>query len=180
MPLVMGVLSNKTRAETGLDQEGFEQLFDAYCDELRHYVYYKSGDMEVAEDIVQDTFLKVWEMRSSVRTETARALLYTIATNQFANKYKRQKLRFKFEQTIVEDRTFETPEFELEVKEFDRKLQQVLSGLNEKSRIVFLMNRIDQMTYNEIAKNLDISVKAVEKRMKKALEYLHSEIEQKF
>jgi RNA polymerase sigma-70 factor (ECF subfamily) len=42
------------------------------------------------------------------------------------------------------------------------------------------MNRIDQMTYNEIAKNLDISVKAVEKRMKKALEYLHSEIEQKF
>ena len=175
----MGVLPNKIQVETGLDNAGFEQLFDAYCDELRHYIFYKSGDEEVAEDIVQDTFLKIWEMRSTVRPETARALLYTIATNQFANKYKRQKLKFKFQQTIVEDRTFETPEFEMEVKEFDRKLQQVLSELNEKSRTVFLMNRMDQMTYNEIANNLNISVKAVEKRMKKALEFLRKEIEQK-
>jgi len=172
-------LPNKIQVETGLDNVGFEQLFDAYCDELRHYIFYKSGDEEVAEDIVQDAFLKIWEMRATVRPETARALLYTIATNQFANKYKRQKLKFKFQQTIVEDRTFETPEFEMEVKEFDRKLQQVLSELSEKSRTVFLMNRMDQMTYNEIAKNLDISVKAVEKRMKKALEFLRKEIEQK-
>lgn len=176
----MGELSNKIQTGTGLNREGFEQLFDAYCDELRNYVYYKSGDMEVAEDIVQDTFLKVWEMRSSVRPETARALLYTIATNRFANKYKRQKLKLKFEQSIIEDRTFESPEFEMEVKEFDQKIQKVLANLSEKSRTVFLMNRIDQMTYNEIAQNLDISVKAVEKRMKKALEYIHKKIEQKF
>lgn len=175
----MGVLPNKIQVETGLDNVGFEQLFDAYCDELRHYIFYKSGDEEVAEDIVQDAFLKIWEMRATVRPETARALLYTIATNQFANKYKRQKLKFKFQQTIVEDRTFETPEFEMEVKEFDRKLQRVLSELGEKSRTVFLMNRMDQMTYNEIANNLNISVKAVEKRMKKALEFVRKEIEQK-
>ena len=175
----MGVLPNKIQVETGLDNVGFEQLFDAYCDELRHYIFYKSGDEEVAEDIVQDAFLKIWEMRATVRPETARALLYTIATNQFANRYKRQKLKFKFQQTIVEDRTFETPEFEMEVKEFDRKLQRVLSELGEKSRTVFLMNRMDQMTYNEIANNLNISVKAVEKRMKKALEFVRKEIEQK-
>ncbi len=175
----MGVLPNKIQVETGLDNVGFEQLFDAYCDELRHYIFYKSGDEEVAEDIVQDAFLKIWEMRATVRPETARALLYTIATNQFANRYKRQKLKFKFQQTIVEDRTFETPEFEMEVKEFDRKLQRVLSELGEKSRTVFLMNRMDQMTYYEIANNLNISVKAVEKRMKKALEFVRKEIEQK-
>lgn len=176
----MGVLSGRTVSATGLDRTGFEELFDAYCDELRHYVYYRSGDAEVAEDIVQDTFLKVWEIRATVKVETARALLYTIASNLYANRYKRQKLRFKFEQSIVEDRTFESPEFELEVKEFDNKLQQVLAGMNEKSRLVFLMNRLDQMTYNEIAKNLDISVKAVEKRMKKALEYIHDKIEHRF
>ena len=124
--------------------------------------------------------MKLWEMRSSVRVETARALLYTIATNLFANRYKRMKLKFKLQQTIVEDRTFETPEFEMEIKEFDQKLQRVLSDLNEKSRTVFLMNRMDQMTYSEIASNLNISVKAVEKRMKKALEHVRKEIEQKF
>lgn len=175
----MGLFSKKIHTESGLDSRGFEQLFDAYCDELRHYIYYKSGDSEIAEDIVQDAFLKIWEVRDTVRTETARALLYTIANNQYANKYKRQKLKLKFEQTLVEDRVFESPEFELEVKEFDQKLQKVLAGLNEKNRTVFLMNRIDQMTYSEIADSLNLSVKAVEKRMKKALEYLHQEIDQK-
>lgn len=180
MPLKMGVLSGRIISAAGLDLEGFEQLFDAHCDELKHYIYYRSGDAQVAEDIVQDAFLKVWEIRATVKLETARALLYTIASNLYANRFKRQKLKFRFEQTILDDRTFESPEFELEVKEFDKKLQQVLAGMNEKSRLVFLMNRIDQMTYNEIAKNLDISVKAVEKRMKKALEYLHDKIEQRF
>ena len=176
----MRILSNKNQGETGLDQVGFEQLFDAYYDELQHFIFFKTGDTEIAEDIIQDAFLKLWEMRSSVRVETARALLYTIAANLFANRYKRMKLKLKLQQTIVEDRTFETPEFEMEIKEFDQKLQRVLSELNENNRTVFLMNRMEQMTYNEIASALKISVKAVEKRMKKALEHVRKEIEQKF
>jgi len=126
----MGLFSKKIHTETGLDSRGFEQLFDAYCDELRHYIFYKSGEIEIAEDIVQDAFLKLWEVRTNVRPETARALLYTIANNLYANKYKRQKLKLKFEQTLVEDRVYESPEFEMEIKEFDRKLQQVLSSMN--------------------------------------------------
>jgi RNA polymerase sigma-70 factor (ECF subfamily) len=176
----MRIGSDKSQTETGLDQVGFEQLFDAYYDELQHFIFFKSGDAEVAEDIIQDAFLKLWEIRSTVRIETARALLYTIASNLFSNRYKRLKLNLKLQSTILEDRTYETPEFEMEVKEFDQKLQRVLSGLNENSRIVFLMNRIDQMTYSEIAANLNLSVKAVEKRMKKALEHIRKEIEQKF
>jgi RNA polymerase sigma-70 factor (ECF subfamily) len=176
----MTILSNNIPKETGIDRAGFEQLFDAYYDELHHFIYFKSGDTQLAEDIVQDAFLKVWEVRSKVRLESARALLYTMTGNLFANRYKRQKLDFKLQQTLVEDRNFETPEFELEIKEFDLKLQKVLTELNEKSRTVFLMNRIEKLTYSQIAQNLNLSVKAVEKRMKKALEYLHSEIEQKF
>lgn len=176
----MTILSNNIPKDTGIDRAGFEQLFDAYYDELHHFIYFKSGDTQLAEDIVQDAFLKVWEVRSKVRLESARALLYTMTGNLFANRYKRQKLDFKLQQTLVEDRNFETPEFELEIKEFDLKLQKVLTELNEKSRTVFLMNRIEKLTYSQIAQNLNLSIKAVEKRMKKALEYLHSEIEQKF
>lgn len=176
----MTIFSNNIPKETGMDRAGFEQLFDAYYDELHHFIYFKSGDTQLAEDIVQDAFLKVWEVRSKVRLESARALLYTMTGNLFANRYKRKKLDFKLQQTLVEDRHFETPEFELELKEFDHKLQRVLTELNEKCRTVFLMNRIEKMTYSEIAQSLNISVKAVEKRMKKALEYIHSKIEQKF
>jgi RNA polymerase sigma-70 factor (family 1) len=175
----MRILFNKNLTDTGLDKAGFEQLFDAYYDELQHFIYYKTSDTELAEDIVQEAFLKVWEIRSTVRTETARALLYTISGNLFANKYKRKKLDMKLQQTFAEGRNFETPEYEMEVKEFDKKLQRVLSELTEKCRVVFMMNRIDQLTYNEIADNLNISVKAVEKRMTKALECIRKEIKQK-
>ena len=164
----MRLLFNKNPATTGLSKVGFEQLFDAYYDELQHFIYYKTNDTELAEDIVQEAFLKVWEIRATVRIETARALLYTISGNLFANKYKRMKLDLKLHQSFVEGRNFETPEYEMEVKEFDQKLQRVISELTEKCREVFLMNRVDQLTYSEIAGNLNISVKAVEKRMTKA------------
>jgi len=176
----MRVITNTKSTVSGIDQLAFEQLFDAYYNELQHFVYYKSGDAESAEDIVQEAFLKVWEIRSTIRIETARAFLYKITGNLFANSFKRKKLDLKLHQTFLEDRNFETPEFELEMKEFDQKLQKVLSNLDEKCRVVFLMNRIDKLTYREIAENLSISVKAVEKRMNKTLEQIRNEIEQKF
>jgi RNA polymerase sigma-70 factor (ECF subfamily) len=58
------------------------------------------------------------------------------------------------------------------MNDFDRRLQASLSELDEKSRTVFLMNRIDDMTYSQIAFNLGLSVKAIEKRMSKALAFL--------
>lgn len=176
----MRVITNTKSTDSGIDQIGFEQLFDAYYTELQHFVYYKTGDIETAEDIVQEAFLKVWEIRSSIRVETVKALLYTITGNLFVNSFKRKKLDLKLQQTFLDERNFETPEFELEMKEFDQRLQKVLSDLDEKCRLVFLMNRIDKLTYREIAENLNISVKAVEKRMNKALGLVRNEIEQRF
>lgn len=175
----MKILQSKNELDTGIDKQGFEQLFNTYYDELYRYIYYRAGDQDFANDIVQDTFVKIWELKNSIRINTARALMYKMAGNLMINRIKKQKLGLKFQQTLIESTTFETPEFEMEVKEFDKKLQDVLARLNEKSRVVFLMNRIDQLTYTEIANNLGLSVKAVEKRMKKALEFLKIEIEQK-
>ena len=58
------------------------------------------------------------------------------------------------------------------MKDFDKRLQETLADLDEKSRLVFLMNRIDELTYAQIADNQGISVKAVEKRMSKAIAFL--------
>ncbi|MBX2818016.1 MAG: sigma-70 family RNA polymerase sigma factor, partial [Saprospiraceae bacterium] len=62
-----------------------------------------------------------------------------------------------------------SPEFLLEEKEFKRLLEDAISALPEGQRAVFLLNRIDKKTYREIAEDLSISAKAVEKRMHKAL-----------
>ena len=60
--------------------------------------------------------------------------------------------------------------------EFNQKLQNALGSLSEVHRITFLMNRIEQITYTDIALRLDISVKTVEKRMSVAIKHLYKEL----
>ena len=151
----------------------FKEYFDKYFDDIRNYLYYKCSDVELAEDISQEVFLRFWENIEKIKTETVKSYLYIIAGNLFKNHYNRKKLEFKFISTLSES-VAESPDFLLEFKEFDKTLQSALAKIPEKSRIVFLMNRIDKLTYNEIANRLNLSVKAVEKRMKKALEILNS------
>ena len=54
----------------GINQIEFDQVFITWYKPLRNFVYYKTGDMQAAEDIVQDTFLKVWERRETINTLT--------------------------------------------------------------------------------------------------------------
>jgi RNA polymerase sigma-70 factor (family 1) len=162
---------------TGIDQTEFDQLFKDWYDPIRNFIYYKSGNSQVAEDIAQDTFLKVWEKRNNIKMLTAKNLLYKIAMNIYLNRLEHQNVTFKFINSAPTDGTFEAADYELEMKEFDQRLQKALAGLDEKKRTVFLMNRIDEFTYAQIADILQISVKAVEKRMEKALSYLREKID---
>ena len=75
------------------------------------------------------------------------------------------------------DKTNESPEYILEEEEFKKKLQNTISLLSDAQREVFLLNRIEGKKYREIAELLDVSQKAVEKRMSGALKILREHIE---
>jgi RNA polymerase sigma-70 factor (ECF subfamily) len=160
----------------GINQIEFDQIYMDWYYPVRNFIYYKTGDMQVAEDIVQDTFLKVWEKRETIKIETVKSLLYKIAGNLFLNRIEHEKVSFKFITENTGNAYFNSPDFELEMKEFDRRLQHSLADLDEKNRIVFLMNRIDDQTYSQIAESLGLSVKAVEKRMGKAIAFLKEKL----
>lgn len=160
-----------------IEKSQFVDLFNEMYGPVKNYIYFKTGDIEVAEDIAQDTFLKVWEKKNDIRKETVKALLYTIAGNLCKNRFEHQRVVFEFASKYEHSGNFSTPEFELEMKEFNDKLSRAIGLLNEKSRVVFLMNRIEGFTYSEIAQNIGLSVKAVEKRMKIALDDLKKTIE---
>lgn len=154
----------------------FETIFNDYAEEIKRFLYFKFGDLETAEDIMQDAFVKLWQNCHKVKHETVKNLLYTIANNLFLNIKKHEKVVRKNQKFLVKDDNFETPEFLLEEKEFLIKVENVLGNLTEKQREVFLLNRIEDKKYKEIAKMLDISVKAVEKRMHKALMVIREQI----
>lgn len=157
----------------------FKDIFNANYEYIRNYLYYLSGDMELAEDLVQDVFLRLWEKQDDVKEETVSAFLFTIAKNNFLKSRRRVKNELKFRSAFFENTEHKSPEYILEMKEFDQKLQQVISEIPEKSRTVFLMHRIDGMSYSEIAGNLQLSVKAVEKRMSRALAVLNEKLGKK-
>ncbi|MGV8135361.1 MAG: RNA polymerase sigma factor [Mangrovibacterium sp.] len=163
----------------GIEKEEFVGLFRQLYKPVKNFIYYKTGDIDLAGDIAQDAFLKVWEMRNDVRTATVKPLLYTIANNLCKNSFNHQQIVFEFSNRFVCSETSASPEFEMEMKEFHLQLQQALGTLSEKNRIVFLMNRADGYTFREIAEILGLSVKAVEKRMKNALTDLKGKITQK-
>ncbi|TAE59254.1 MAG: RNA polymerase sigma-70 factor [Bacteroidetes bacterium] len=152
----------------------FNAIFNQYYDGVRNFIYYKSGNIALAEDLAQEAFLILWKKRDSIDPEKVKSYLYTIANNLFLNEIKHQKVVMKFQEQPAPQATAESPQFNMEEEEFRQQLETAISGLPEKNRTVFLMNRIDRLTYKEIADMLGISIKAVEKRMHKALTELRN------
>lgn len=158
----------------------FKSLFDEHYDSVRRYLYYRCGDTDLSEDIAQETFIKLWDVRTTVREDSVLSLLYTISTNLLKNHHKHQKVVLSFQKsTTKSDLDAEEADHPLREQELKARLEHILAEMPEKCRVPFLMSRIEDMTYSEIAQRLNLSVKAVEKRMKEALEYLRNNLEYK-
>jgi len=155
-----------------LDKEYFKYLFDTYFDAIRNYVYFRSGNAELSTDIAQECFMKVWEKRDSFKDPPVKALLYKIANDLFISKYRKDTLAQSYVANSKPYDEMESPEEILEYKELSRRYELALNQLTEKQRVVFLMSRNEGYKYIEIAERLNLSVKAVEKRMKHALQFL--------
>lgn len=158
------------------DSQTFEDIFNLYAKDLRRFIYFKTKDIDAAEDILQDTFVKLWDNCDKVDYGFVKGYLFTVANNLFLNTVKREKVKQKIISQYGENQNIETPEFVLQEKEFLKKIELTIASLPEKQREVFLMNRIEKKKYKEISEVLGISVKAVEKRMHQALLVMRKEI----
>lgn len=152
------------------DELLFSSFFKSHAKALRNYLLYKFGNSDHAEDMTQDAFIKLWQNCKDVPVEKAKSYVYTIARNSSLNILSHEKVKLTYQKDFSGmDSTNQSPEFVLEESQFKDKLLIAIENLNEKQRVAFLMNRIDGKKYREIAEELEISVKAVEKRIHLAL-----------
>lgn len=159
------------------DEIIFSSFFKNQAKSLRNFLFYKYGNKDQAEDLAQEAFIKLWQNCSDVPIEKAKSYLYTIANNSALNGISHEKVVLKYEKEFSGlDKTNENPEFILEEKQFRNKLLKAIENLNETQRVAFLMHRVDGKKYSEIAEELNIGIKAVEKRIHLALLELRKEI----
>jgi len=156
------------------EEKIYNEIYRSNAESLRNHLYYKFGDIDSANDLVQDAFLKLWTKCSEVVYEKAVNFLYVISKNLAIDKIRSKKVALKFEKGLTKVQDNEDPYFHLRTKEFKLKIEATISNLPEKQREAFLLNRIDKLTYKEIANRLGVSETAIEKRISKALIKLKS------
>ena len=154
----------------------FENIYQKYAKDLRRFLFFKTQDLDQAEDILQESFIKLWDNCSKVNYDKVKSYLFTVASNTFLNMVKHEAVVRKHQSTLSIAKTNESPEFIMIEQEFLEKLERVIQSLPDRQREVFLMNRIEKKKYKDIALELNISVKAVEKRMHAALLVMRKEI----
>lgn len=155
-----------------MSKEEFKILFEKYFDLVRKHIYYRCGDSELATDTAQETFMRIWDKQIIPEGKTELALLYKIATNMLISRKRRDQTAMNYRQSIKLQTESNDPSHQLEYKEVKVKYEKALLALTEKQRTVFLMSRVEDLKYQDIADLLEISVKAVEKRMSQALAIL--------
>ncbi len=135
--------------------------------------------MALAEDITQDTYVTLWQKCADTDPLTVKSFLYKIAGNKVIDHFRHQKVAMNYRTNKKSLVDHLTPQFQLEEQEYKAYLDGVLSSIPEASRTVFMMSRIEKLKYAEIADRLQVSVKAVEKRMHKALIIIKNQLGRK-
>jgi RNA polymerase sigma-70 factor (ECF subfamily) len=168
-------IENRADIPGRMDQQAFEKLFKAHFTALMAFSRRILGNEDDAREVVHQVFIKLWERREQIDLSTSlKSYLFTAVNNTSLNVIRDRK---KFSSEEVPEHAGEWDvSAELESMELEEKIREVINNLPEKCRVIFELNRFDGLTYREIAKQLDLSVKTVENQMTKALKILREKL----
>jgi RNA polymerase sigma-70 factor (ECF subfamily) len=157
----------------------FEQLFDSCYEPLCRYAYSILRDINDAEDVVQKTFCKLWDQREMLNIQSSvNSYLYRIVHNDCLNtihqQTNRQEHNLKYISTM--NTNVNSTIEHIESSDLQKAIDLALAGLPPQCRRVFEMSRIEQLSYAEIAGQLNISTNTVENHISKALKLLRVEL----
>jgi RNA polymerase sigma-70 factor (ECF subfamily) len=164
------------------DERAFEAMFRAHADTLCRLAYYYLESRALAEEVVQDVLLRMWERRAAlVVRDSLRAYLHAAVRNRAldAMKAARSAARTEGADRAPDDmqppgmgQVSRSPLEDLEARELSVALRTATDGLPERCRQVFRLRWELHLSYSEIAELLHISVKAVERHRQRGLERL--------
>jgi len=161
--------------------KSFDILYHRYSGKLYNFVSKVSkGDTYIAEELVQRTFIKVWETREYINPDKSFiSYLCTIAKNMLLNEYEHQTIQFIYEQyvKVKEADNDNSTENEIDKKLLEDYIDKLADELPPKRREIFILSRKEGLSNKMIAKQLNISESTIETQLSKALVFMKSQIQ---
>ena len=159
------------------DELAISLIFRAYYSYLCKVAYKILPDTNLAEDLSQEVFFELWRKRGQLPAITSlKAYLRRATVNRALNYIRDQRIRFSDEEPGPMPGNAVSVGQQMEADELQQRIDEAIDGLPERCRIVFVLSRFEDMSYQEIADALDISVKTVENQISKALRQLRESL----
>jgi RNA polymerase sigma-70 factor (ECF subfamily) len=133
------------------DPTAFKKVMDMYKHKIYNYLRLMLNNEQIAEELTQDTFVKVYFKAKTIRTDNLKAWIYAIATNLARSEFRKRKIKTLFSLSEVSEGHFSY----FSSHEDHIILEQLLSTLPEKYRIPVIMKEIDRFSFDEISKMLN-------------------------
>ena len=177
---ILRMFSEAIRAS---DTEAYEVLFKAEYENVKFFIQHYIHDTAEAEDLAQETFASLWTNRDRIDpTRNIRSFLFTIARNRALNHLTmlRTRMTDPLEKSAVnlsiESLSSDHMISRIDALDMKRIIDLVYEKMPELTRKIFVMNRDENMTYEEIAESTGLTVKKVEYNMVKALKQFRNKL----
>jgi RNA polymerase sigma-70 factor, Bacteroides expansion family 1 len=158
----------------------FELLYSKYSGKLYNYVLSLSkGDFYLAEEIVQNVFVKIWEIRQHISTEGSfNSFIYTVGRNMFLNVVKSRLQEHLYHNYVVDHEVVldNSVEKEIEYKMLEEQINRLIEQLPPARRNIYILSRVKNLPNKEIAALLDISENTVESQLNKATQFMRKNL----
>ena len=146
------------------DNHAFTEIYNRYWKQVLYYAAQKTGDIAVAEDIVQDVFVSLWKRKTElvISSEFKHYLIVSIKYRVLRVLSQQRTKRLAEESNMLNyDMLDDSTQQYLDFDELQTALQELIGKLPEKTALIYRMNKEEGMSHREIAKEMGMSEKAV-------------------
>ena len=157
------------------NKEAFRLLFEKYGKRLYHFSLKYLRDKEDSEDLLNEVFLKIWENRGTLKTNTSfQAYLFTIAYNNIRKRFLKKSKEEKYIQIFAEEYISESSNNEdsLDYLQFINKIEKIVNLLPPRRKEIFNLSYKEELNNEEIADKLGISIQFVKNQLSIARKFI--------
>ncbi len=161
----------------------YKHVYDYYSENLFHFTYSYLKNSYESEEIVQEVFLRIWEIRDEIdESKSLKSFIYKMTVNKVFNHLKHKVVEQKYEKYVMNynHSTTNTPEENLQYKELNCKIQHLLMKLPDQQRNIFNLSRLEGLTNPKISEKLGLSIRTVENQIYRATKYLKENLKDEY